>query len=292
MIIEERPYTKDEYEGLAKELIQSPDLKEEFRYKDSLLIHNRLFFPRLFKAIDKIKNEAMLSNNQRLVSDLGDLETGLMEHTNIFPSNLPDVILGDKRLTNDLLSDNQKIGRDNMEWLDFKNKIFEQSEILPPDQYREFLEWCLAMLQMNWERHEKTCRNPNCPEEATYQKRMAFLKNMIEDLTPQEPEPLTMLLNQIPQDSGLRLTDRKGARIDLIRVANAMYELGFFRDEDGLKPPKKSVMKAFGSLFQVDLSEYDKDLSQAFQNANIEPNIKIFKDLEEITKTKILELKT
>jgi hypothetical protein len=67
-----------------------------------------------------------------------------------------------------------------------------------------------------------------------------------------------------------------------------MWELGFFRDSNGLIPTKLTVMKAVGELLGIDLSDYDKDLSQAFQTKNPELNIKIFRDLEEVTKNKVL----
>lgn len=70
MIIEERRYTKEEFEGLVNELIQSPNIAEEFRYKDSVLNLNPLFFPLLFKAISEIRNAANLPEERRLVSDL------------------------------------------------------------------------------------------------------------------------------------------------------------------------------------------------------------------------------
>jgi len=149
------------------------------------------------------------------------------------------------------------------------------------------------MLKMNLVKHNKDCTSKgSCPINSGYDRRIQYITRLIEDATSTQTEPYSIQFN-VPtqvsiQDTGLRLTGRKGARIDLIRVTNAMWELGFFRDSNGLIPTKLTVMKAVGELLGIDLSDYDKDLSQAFQTKNPELNIKIFRDLEEVTKNKVL----
>jgi hypothetical protein len=75
------------------------------------------------------------------------------------------------------------------------------------------------------------------------------------------------------------LANKKGARIDLIRILHAVYELKFFVMSDGQIPSKGLFMKEAGEFFGVDLSSYDTDLSQALNNTSIEANRKIFEQM-------------
>ncbi|MCC6412005.1 MAG: hypothetical protein IT270_10125 [Saprospiraceae bacterium] len=292
MIITEKKYEEADYEELVQELLQAPDLDTEFQFRHfkSVLISNRRFFLLLFKELDEIKSKAILLDDEKLHSAINRLEGKLYEYTNIIPAKIPESILSDRLLIDQYLADQPRINMKD-EWGKVRNYIIEKFHTIPQKQQLPFLEWCMGMLQMNFERHKKKCNNPtDCPINQGYDLRLQFIEKMIEEATPKQVEqiPGSPAIQPMQQDSGLRLSTRKGAKIDLIRIVNAMWELGFFKDQDELKPNKLKVMKAVGTLFGLDLSNYDKDLSQAFQTTNTENNIKIFRELEEITKNKLI----
>ena len=80
-----------------------------------------------------------------------------------------------------------------------------------------------------------------------------------------------------------QLRKKQGAKIDLIRILNAVHELRFFEMTDGQLPSKELFMKQVGEFFGVDLSKYDADLSQAFNNTSLEANVEIFERMKEVT---------
>lgn len=74
------------------------------------------------------------------------------------------------------------------------------------------------------------------------------------------------------------------SKIDYIRIINALSELRCFQNDDGTYPAKKEVMKAFGNLANIDLSNYDKDLNKAFTaSATLEANLSVFDKMKEKT---------
>lgn len=74
------------------------------------------------------------------------------------------------------------------------------------------------------------------------------------------------------------------SKIDYIRIINALSELRCFQNDDGTYPAKKEVMKAFGNLANIDLSNYDKDLNKAFTgSATLEANLSVFEKMKEKT---------
>jgi hypothetical protein len=81
-----------------------------------------------------------------------------------------------------------------------------------------------------------------------------------------------------------QLSKKKGAKIDLIRVLNALYELRLINDSDGQIPSKKIFFNAVGKFIGVELSNYHSNLSQALQNQPLEVNLKVFDEMMEITK--------
>lgn len=291
MVLTEKRYAEDEYEGLVMELLQSPDIDAELQYyPQSILNLNPKFYLLMFGAVEKIRDAATQLNDEKLIASLTPFEAKLYEYTNVIPADLPPSILNDRHLVGRLLADHRTISFQKDDWQEFQNYIQEKIDSIPKNLELTFLEWCVKMLKMNLEKHNKICKDPtNCGMNLGYDRRLQYVSKLIEKATPEQTELLPISLNLPIHDSGLRLVDRKGAKIDLIRVVNAMWELGYFKDQDGLIPPKLTVMKAFGTLLGVDLSEYDKDLSQAFQTNKIESNTKIFKELEEVTKNILLK---
>lgn len=106
-------------------------------------------------------------------------------------------------------------------------------------------------------------------EKREAERREAEKREAEKNKTEQEPEI---------QDSGFRLTKKKGAKADLLRVLNALYELNFFADKDN-NTRKVQFMKAFGKLINEDFANYDSDLSQAYK-AKLEANLEIFDKLK------------
>lgn len=87
-------------------------------------------------------------------------------------------------------------------------------------------------------------------------------------------------------DSNVYLNLQKGNKIDFIRVINALYELGFFCNRLNAKITKQDVFKEFGKCVNVDLSDYQKNLSHAKHTVNNDGNsnqTRIFERMQQIT---------
>lgn len=94
--------------------------------------------------------------------------------------------------------------------------------------------------------------------------------------TSQQPSPATQ------HPSPVYLAKRKGNKIDLIRIANAIYELGMVEDANGGRLTKKEYMITIGKAFNIDLSDYDKDLSNSMASSvAFEKQARIFDDMKE-----------
>jgi len=88
----------------------------------------------------------------------------------------------------------------------------------------------------------------------------------------------------VPQTKqAFQLRKKQGAKTDLIRILNAVYELKYFEMADGQIPSKEMFMKQSGEFFGIDLSKYDIDLSQALNNTSLEANLKVFEQMKEVT---------
>lgn len=82
--------------------------------------------------------------------------------------------------------------------------------------------------------------------------------------------------------SPVHLSKKKGNKIDLIRIANAIYELGMVEDGNGGRLTKKDFMVAFGRAFNIDLADYDKDLSNSMSSSvAYEKQTRIFDEMKE-----------
>jgi hypothetical protein len=94
-------------------------------------------------------------------------------------------------------------------------------------------------------------------------------------------------LESIPEQTKVKpqykLSNRQGAKTDLIRILNAVYELRMIEKTNGQIPSKEMFMKQAGEFFGTDLSKYDIDLSQALNNTSLEANLKVFEQMKEVT---------
>lgn len=80
--------------------------------------------------------------------------------------------------------------------------------------------------------------------------------------------------------SSVYLSPVRGKKIDFIRVVNVLYELGLFTDKDGVRCTKKEAFLAFGKAVNLDLSNYNKDLSRALNDTTTrDRQLQIFKDM-------------
>ena len=83
-------------------------------------------------------------------------------------------------------------------------------------------------------------------------------------------------------ESPVHLSTTRGTKIDFIRVVNCLYELGFFTNDKGGKISKKEVMASVGKAINVDLTEYQNDLSRSLSDSTkLEKHLVVFDRLKE-----------
>ncbi|MEZ4942593.1 MAG: hypothetical protein R3D58_17090 [Saprospiraceae bacterium] len=267
-----------DYDELAFQLADSDYPKavlSDFRHP--YIKPNRKFYPMILDALERLRKTKpslapAISNAIELVNDQNDyVET-----------DLPDWVINDHH-NKHYLKDHLSVHRPG-ELEKFHNWIIQRANELG-NEGLDFLEWCRAKLEINYALHKKKCQEPlTCDVNKSYERRLLFVRNLLDRLEPDEEESI----EDIPS-ANFQLNEDKGHKIDFIRVINAMYAMGFFQPRTGRRLAKITVMKTFGQLLGTDLSNYDKDLSQSFQNGSLESNVQIFKDLEELTKDIYLE---
>ena len=110
------------------------------------------------------------------------------------------------------------------------------------------------------------------------------LYKMISSLEPKYKKDAS---TPVRTESAVALSKDKGIKIDYIRVINAMYESGMFTKAGKGRLTKKDVFEAFGAAVNLNLSDYDKDLSRALgDSTSLDKHLKIFDTL----KAKMLEI--
>ena len=88
--------------------------------------------------------------------------------------------------------------------------------------------------------------------------------------------------DKIGMKSNVFLNPKKGYKIDFIRAMNSLYELGHFQDAQGGSITKKEFFTTLGRFVNVDLKDYDKDLSRALGDSTaLDKNLKIFVQMKE-----------
>ena len=81
------------------------------------------------------------------------------------------------------------------------------------------------------------------------------------------------------------LSKERGKRLDMIRVINSIFELGFFVDENGRKSNKKDVFIVMGHAMNVDFSNFHNDLSSSLADStSMNKHLKIFEEMLEMMK--------
>ena len=85
-----------------------------------------------------------------------------------------------------------------------------------------------------------------------------------------------------PAESPVYLSTVRGTKIDFIRIMNCLYELGFFTDDKGGRISKKDVMAALGKAVNVDLTDYQNDLSRSLSDSTkLEKHLAVFNRLRD-----------
>jgi hypothetical protein len=80
--------------------------------------------------------------------------------------------------------------------------------------------------------------------------------------------------------SPISLSTERGKKIDLIRVVNSLYELGFFVSASGGKAKKKDTFNAIGKALNIDLNNYDKDLSRSLSDSTaLDKHLHVFEEM-------------
>ena len=83
-------------------------------------------------------------------------------------------------------------------------------------------------------------------------------------------------------ESPIHLNTSKGQKIDLIRILNVMYEQGRFNGKDGAKLTKKEFFTTMGRTLNIDLSDYDKDLSRSMSDSTkLEKHTRVFDEMKQ-----------
>jgi hypothetical protein len=116
-------------------------------------------------------------------------------------------------------------------------------------------------------------------EEGKADKDLAFCRIYIETEVDKLQEELDKTGKNIEVKTIFKLSTKKGAKTDLIRILNALYELRLIQQTDGDYPTKETFMKKTGDFFGVDLTKYDVNLSQTFEGS-LETNLKVFEEMK------------
>ncbi|MCB9230776.1 MAG: hypothetical protein H6581_03895 [Bacteroidia bacterium] len=164
-------------------------------------------------------------------------------------------------------------------WKNFKMELADLDTSMGEGATKEKIKLIEDRLHEYKQEQEGFLYAPDRNFEATLTAELNHLISKVSIDSPLNLPPTTR--NEI---APLSLNKKKGFKIDFIRVMNALYEKDFFFLSSGDKPTKKEFFDILENTFGRNLSNYDADLSQSFQNGGIEKNVKIFKDLEAQTK--------
>jgi hypothetical protein len=87
--------------------------------------------------------------------------------------------------------------------------------------------------------------------------------------------------------SPFRLSEKKGAKTNLIRLLNALYELHLIELADGQRPTKAQFMQQVGGFLGVDMNRYEQTLSKALEQP-LETNLEVFRAIEQAAQSQVL----
>uniref|UniRef100_UPI004047BA7D hypothetical protein n=1 Tax=Algoriphagus sp. TaxID=1872435 RepID=UPI004047BA7D len=140
-------------------------------------------------------------------------------------------------------------------------RFIEREFLAYPDETPE-----KSFCQKNWVRYKRERQI-----EEIINNNLSGIKTELDSETPQTLKPQ------------FKTSDKKGTRIDLIRIFSALNDLRYVEKLNGQLPTKKDFIEAVGEFLGTDFSTFQQDLSQAFKNGSIESNVEIFEKLKNIT---------
>lgn len=92
----------------------------------------------------------------------------------------------------------------------------------------------------------------------------------------------TPSLDSTETANNVHLSDQRGTRIDIIRVLNTLYELGYFVGPNGSKLMKKDFFNAMGQALNMDFSHYYQDLSRSLSDSTaLDKHLAVFDKMRE-----------
>lgn len=74
--------------------------------------------------------------------------------------------------------------------------------------------------------------------------------------------------SQVSEDSPIRLSEMDGAKVNLLRVAIAMYRKGYFLDKSGRDASQSQVLHAFLKMVGADCANPYNDLTDNLSNGS------------------------
>jgi len=92
-------------------------------------------------------------------------------------------------------------------------------------------------------------------------------------------------------ESFFKISEKTGAKTNLIRILNALYQLELIVKSNGKFPTKKEFMIAFGKLISHDLSKYHIILSQCLKEQPLEANLKVFEEMKQLIQKQHIDSK-
>lgn len=221
-----------------------------------------------------------------------------------------DCIPNDERIVHRLIANRDDYPKDNLDGYINENLNYQQYNKLIDGHYWEdddalYLQYFNRVYEMYDELRLKKhsisgikgyLREQQFDSDAQKYWTLAFIITLIEESEEEDDslerckqeiiriiEPINELFNEtaseVPQ-SPVYLVERRGAKIDIIRVLNSLYELGTFTGKNGKSISKKEFMISMGKAINVDLSNYDKDLSRALSDSTtLDKHLRIFNDM-------------
>lgn len=278
-VFEENPETNNNLERFVKRLSYtcSPELVGE-DLKNTLL-----------KAIEygtKLCNYYVDSkNNDNFKNEINALKKRI-ESLNEVLKNLPenDVTINfdnlspvhinyiDTNFDAILFANNRLVWKTNFQrWLNTNFLKHRKKVIL-----QKCLEYCINRYKYY---EDNECQHGvDCKQRRVFEDKISILQKLLSSLESNNSEIDSKVVSNIKF---------AGSKIDLIRILNALYELKKIENSNGQVPPKKEFIEAAGTFFNIELSDYDSSLSQAFKEGTLEANLKIFEDLKDITQKRI-----
>lgn len=270
MIFEQKRYSGEEYNELLVALLQSPNVEAEIEYFNRWVSHfNPKFYLLMFREIEKMREAALESNElsqvsaiENLDNKLHELESRLQEDSNVIMAELPDSILGDKKLVEDYLGEYFKKNINEQMWRDFQNCIDDKIASIPKDKELPFLEWCEGMLKMNLVKHNKDCTSKgSCPINSGYDRRIQYIARLIEDATP-IPSPVLPHI-EIIQNRGNKI-QWLGTQKELAELFIRLRAKGWITDFE-----PETIKDCFTNSNTIDQilkpGEYTEDLGGTFE---------------------------